>query len=535
MEFETLELHNQNKVLQAYMNEEEFIHTFFDYKNEHASFPKRVEELTGRTFDRKEIASVIRSYMESFGISDRAAKHIDELANDAVVVIGGQQAGLLTGPLYSIHKALTVILLAASKRRELDLSVVPVFWVAGEDHDLNEINHVFVEKGGKPTKQQYQEKFVLKLMASDTTYTEQEMIGFVEEIFRQFGETNHTKPLLHDVIEAVKMERTFTGFFVRLMNGLFKEQGLLFIDSAFKPLRQLESKSFQAFIREASTLTASIIQKEKQFESLGFDRPIQLEEDAANLFFVHETGRFLLSKVDGIFINESAGIRYTEEQLLEIAREQPWLLSNNVATRPIMQDLVFPVLAFVGGPGEIAYWAQLKEAFHHLNVKMPILVPRISITLVSQTTQQLLKECSFSIEDVLAGAVHETREQFITTQKDEAFELALCQIEHHLDESYQELSRHASAGMQQLLSKNVRYHKQQFGFLRKKAEEEVFIQHEATLRKYRKIENEILPNGSLQERLYTPYLFMNEFGPDLVQKLLQLPLEPDGNHKIVYL
>ena len=78
--------------------------------------------------------------------------------------------------------------------------------------------------------------------------------------------------------------------------------------------------------------------------------------------------------------------------MLRIAKEEPWLLSNNVATRPLMQDMVFPVLAFVGGPGEIAYWAVLKEAFHHLGMKMPIIVPRMSMTLVTPQVKHALDE-----------------------------------------------------------------------------------------------------------------------------------------------
>lgn len=535
MEIKSMELSNGNKVMQAYNYDEQFIHSFFDYKNEGRSYPERLKELAGRPFHRNELSAVIRSYMEPFGISEQASVHLEELSEDGVVVIGGQQAGILTGPLYSIHKAITVILLANDKRTELGIPVIPVFWVAGEDHDLNEINHVYTEAFGGTTKHKYPEKFILKLMASDATYSQQEMTAFIEGVFRQFGETEHTRALMEEVLDAVEMEKTFTGFFVRLMNGLFRKQGLLFIDSAYKPLREFEKNHFVRFISESDELARLIVEKEEQYAELGFGKPIEAGHEAAHLFYVHETGRVLLSRKDGVFVNESTGIRFTKEEMLNIAEEKPWLLSNNVATRPIMQDLVFPVLAFVGGPGEIAYWALLKEAFHLFGIRMPIIVPRVSMTLVTKRAKQAMVSTSLTLEDVLAGKVHEVREEFLSSLQNERFENLLAETESQLKQKYEELAEGSSAAMRQLLEKNLKFHEKQLDYIRKKAEEELWIQHETALRKYSILENELLPEGSLQERIFTPYLFMNQYGPDLVQDLLLQPIKMDGTHQVIYL
>ena len=183
MKLGVLELQGNNKVMRAYNEDKEFLHTFFDYGNEGSSYPKRAAELAGRPFERRQLAETVRSFMEPFGISASAEKHIKELAENAVAVVGGQQAGILTGPLYSVHKAITVILLARKQREALGIPVVPVFWVAGEDHDLNEINHTYTELNGRAVKQQYREKFILKLMASDATYDQVQMTSFVKGSF----------------------------------------------------------------------------------------------------------------------------------------------------------------------------------------------------------------------------------------------------------------------------------------------------------------------------------------------------------------
>lgn len=538
MKLDNIILPMENKILHSYNTNKDFVHTYFDYANEESSYSQRVEELSGRIYNRQGISETIRSFMKPFGLSETANQHIEELSNDALVVVGGQQAGVLTGPLYSVHKAITVILLAKKQRVALGTPVVPVFWVAGEDHDIHEINHVHVEANGQIMKEQIKDKFVLKLMASDAVFNQQDMATYVENIFGNFGETVHTKALLSEVLEAVEKEETFTGFFVRLMNGLFADEGLLFIDSAYPPLRELESNYFCRIIEGAEEIATSVVEKEEQFARDGFGTPIGAEEDALHLFYVHETGRMLLSRRNNYFVNDSAGLRFSKEELLQIAKEDPSRLSNNVASRPLMQDLVFPVLAFVGGAGEIAYWAVLKAAFHAIGIKMPIIVPRMSITLVSRNTQKALEEKSFTVEDVMSGNVVPARLAFLDELRDDRFVAAIDTIEEKLIVDYEEIGQILGQDekmMHELVQKNLQYHKSQFNYLKEKSEDALLIKHEVALRIYDRMEAELFPMESLQERIYTPYVYLNSYGPTLIKDLLQLPFEMDELHKVIYL
>lgn len=538
MELEVVSLPEKNKIMQAYLNDNDFLHTFFEYKNDESSYPSRLKDLGERTYKRQELATVIHSFMKPFGLSRQAEQHIKELAKDGVVVVGGQQAGLLTGPLYSVHKAITVILLAKRQRTSLGIPVVPVFWVAGEDHDLNEINHVNTELNGSPTKNQYREKFILKLMASDATYDKKMMASFIKETFGKFGETAYTKELLEEVLQSAEHESTFTDFFVRLMNGLFKDEGLLFLDSAYKPLRELEKAYFGQLVNESEKIAEAIHSKEQQFKKEGYGEPIGAEPDAANLFYVHETGRVLLTRQEELFVNVSTGTSFSKLELLKIAEEQPWLLSNNVATRPLMQDMVFPVLAFVGGPGEIAYWALLKEAFGYLHMKMPIIVPRMSMTLVTPHVKHLMDEKEFGIADVIAGKVTIAREAFIESLTNERFDSSIRQTKELLSDQYEQLAAHIdeeNPGLADLIKKNLQFHVTQLDYLKGKSDEALLLKHEVMVRAYSLLEGELLPDGGLQERVYTPYSYLNSYGPTLINNLLSLPLELDGTHKIIYL
>ena len=237
-------------------------------------------------------------------------------------------------------------------------------------------------------------------------------------------------------------------------------------------------------------------------------------------------------------MNDSSGVKFSKADMLRIAEEEPWLLSNNVATRPLMQDMVFPVLAFVGGPGEIAYWALLGEAFHHLGMKMPIIAPRMSVTLVTPQVKHALDEKSFTVEDVMSGSLFTAREQFISELTDERFDLVLDETEILLNKQYEKIAEFAQQQgpmMQELLQKNLDFHTKQLNYLKGKAEEAVLLKHDTALRAFGILEGELFPEGVLQERLYPPYAYLNSYGPSLIKDLLQLPFEMDGTHKIIYL
>ncbi len=529
----------KNKFLTAYNENDTFTEKYFDYANQSQAYSERVKELSTRHFKREQIADVIYDFMEPFGLSGAAKTHIHELKqDDAVTIVGGQQAGVFTGPLYSVHKAITVILHAKEQRQKLGIPVIPLFWVAGEDHDIDEINHVHTEVDGQVKKEQMHERFIMKLMASDTEFNHEKMIAFVKDTFGKFGETAYTAELLADVLDAVQQENTFTGFFVRLMNDLFAEEGLLFIDAAFEPLRNLESDFFCRFIKASEDLAHVVAEREREMHHDGFNKPIGAEQDAAHLFYVHETGRVLLSRKNGKFVNEAAGIEFTVEELLRVAEENPALLSNNVVTRPMMQEFLFPVLAFVGGAGELAYWAILKDAFHHLDLKMPIFIPRMSITLISRQVEKQLEDQALSVSDVMEGKAAEKKSKFVEEYHDNHFIDKVNQLQESISMEYEglnELFEEDDQMMRQLLRQNLAQHTRQFDYLKDKYEDAIYVKHAKTLRQFDQLEAELYPLGQLQERIYHPYVYLNVYGPSLIQDLLALPFENDGAHYNVYL
>ncbi|QUG40994.1 bacillithiol biosynthesis cysteine-adding enzyme BshC [Psychrobacillus sp. INOP01] len=512
--------------------------SFFHYEWNQKALNKRIKEADFSKHKRTELAEVITSYMSKYGISEKSSQHIDELRNNGIVVIGGQQAGILSGPLYSIHKAISVIALAKQQREILGIPVIPVFWIAGEDHDIDEINHVYIERSRTLQKLVYPEKTRTKKIASESAFDLKLMDSYLDEIFKSLPETLYTKNLKSKVIELLENNLTYTSFFTALMNELFQEEGLLLLDAAYEPLRKLESDYFQLQILHAPEIAKVVLEHEKKMEQEGFGTPIQAKESAAHLFYIEEGERFLLERVNDQFIHEAKGFSFTLDEMMEIAREHPEKLSNNVVTRPIMQEMVFPVLSFIAGPGEIAYWGTLKTAFELFDMKMPVLMPRISISIVNAKTQSLLEKLSFTIEDVWDGSLQDAKLNYINNNRNEEIPHLIEEIKEDLIEKYDKLEKLLMTDglkLSPLVQKNLQNHEKQLKFIKNAIEDTFLGKIDATINRYDHISMSLVPNGGLQERTYTPIQLLNEFGPSLIQELLEVPYEFNGKHHVIYI
>lgn len=538
MKLEQIQSPVNTKLVKDYWSEDADIHQFFEYKYNEQSFIDRASYLQSHTCRSKELATIIRSFMGKYGVHEKTNEHLLELEQGAPVVVGGQQSGLLTGPLYSIHKAISVILLAKEQREKLNKPVVPMFWIAGEDHDIEEINHTYTIAGGEIKKRGYSERSKLKTMASTTKLNAGAIEQFIKSVFQDFGETEYTEQLLTAVLAHAKNSDTFTDFFTLLLNDLFKNHGLLLLDATFAPFRQYEQRYFKALIEKNEEIALQVVEQEKKLGQAGYAMAIGATEQNANLFFVKEGERFLLERKNGYYSNVQAQVNLSEVELLHFVEASPASLSNNVVTRPLMQEMTIPVLAFVGGPGELAYWATLKPAFTTLQLQMPIFAPRLNITLVTRQVQQILHQQQLTAMQVFNGEAEKMLADFIVgIQNKEAAQLIEqmnVQINEHFDKlklCLQEGNHHLG----QVIENNKAYHKRQFSYLQTKISEQVLQKHDAVIRQYKTILAELFPANSYQERNYNPYQYINMYGFALIDDLLGLPMGISNQHQMIYI
>ncbi|MDF1506689.1 bacillithiol biosynthesis cysteine-adding enzyme BshC [Robertmurraya sp. DFI.2.37] len=542
MEMMNLNLPATNRFATAYYNGTDEVQNFFHYQYQNSfHYQKRLEELSERSFMREELAAHIEFFMKPFPSSERVFESIAKLKKkDSVVVIGGQQAGILTGPLYSIHKVISIIAFAKQKEKELGVPVVPLFWIAGEDHDYAEVNHVYLENRNQLEKWVYPNKVLDKRMVTDCVLNKEVCQSWIEDVIETFGETEHTNQLLEFSKKAVECSETFVDFFAYIVMELFKEQGLLLVDSGNRQLRQLEKKAFAEQINHAANITASVENQQAKLAEYGFARTIELSSEAANLFYYDEEHfeRVLLefNKETKTFFGKDGNISFSQEELLAIANEQPEKLSNNVVTRPIMQEVLFPTLAFIAGPGEISYWAELKNAFEIFNMKMPPIIPRITITFLEREIESSIADWGLNLQEVLRAGVSEEKERFLTSVKDTSFAELFSEAKEQLMKSYTKIRKQSEKdykGLIPLLQKNESILLQQIAFMEGKIEEALLIKHDVALKQLDCIDYSIRPFGGPQERVWNIYYFLNKYGLDFVERLLKLPFDFDGTHKVV--
>ena len=479
--------------------------------------------------------------MSRFPSSDKVMKNIEKLKlENSVTVVGGQQAGLLTGPLYSVHKVISIIKLSEQKERELGVPVVPVFWIAGEDHDYQEVNHVYVLKNAKPEKWIYPKKNVEKNMVTEIKLNRETCLSWVEDVIGTFGETIHTKALREFAEKAINTTGSFVDFFATIIMEMFKDHGLLIVDSGNKELRKIEKEFFIRQLHNQKAITSSVLTQQEKTSQAGFKPVIDIEENTANIFFNDALNQErVLLQVDGVsgkFVGRNGEVTFTKDALLDIATEYPEQLSNNVVTRPLMQEWLFPTLAFIGGPGEIAYWAELKLVFEHFNLKMPLLVPRLNITILDRSIESDLVELNLDLQDVLESGTSKHELKFIESLKDRELEELFVEAKDQLVAQYKLIrlkTEQVDKGLLPLLEKNEDFILKQISFMENKMDESICRKHDDILKKFSRVENSLRPGGSPQERVWNPFYYLNQYGIGFVTELLSLPFAFDGTHKIV--
>lgn len=524
--------------LQGHLEVEDFFH--YDLASS-KMYHDRYEELMNRTFMRHELADYIEHYMAHFPTSEAVIKNIADLRKEeSVVVIGGQQAGLLTGPLYTIHKVISIIKLAEEQEKVLQKRVIPVFWIAGEDHDVAEVNHVYVMKNEKPSKKTYHSYLPFKTMVTDIELDSVLMEKWFDEIVETYGETDFTSQLIDNMKETLQSSNTFVDFFSALIHDWFQEYGLLLMDAADSELRKIEACFFTEMIERNEEITAAVLTQQAFIQKQGYKRMIEMEDHAANLFYYlkDKKDRCLLEKNGERFSAKNGEILFTEEQLLQMAKEAPEQLSNNVVTRPLMQELLFPVLAFISGPGEIAYWAELKKVFDLFSIKMPPIVPRLNITFVERGIETDLQEVELTLETVLTEGTEKSLARYLESVKDHTLDDLFQTMKADLLINHQKLSQYAvkwDKGMEPLLHKNLLFLEQQLDFINKKIEDRTKEKHDIVVRKYERIQQSLYPLHSPQERIWNIFYYLNKYGPNFIQEVMDLSYRFNNKHKFIFL
>jgi bacillithiol biosynthesis cysteine-adding enzyme BshC len=499
-----------------------------------------IEQVARMPRDRSTLVRVLAEQNREFYCTIKTLANIDLLHEDSTfAVVTGQQVGLLSGPLYTLYKIITTLKLTQRLNDSLpDFHFVPIFWLEGEDHDFEEVNNVKVVNHDNQAKKIEYLVNGKPLDKNIGAVGDVQLDGFIDEFFRQAEEslinTEFKGKLFETFRHYYQRGTTFTKAFVGLINQLFDNSGLIFLNPNNRELKKLMSTVFQREVSEHPAVCQLVIERSAELEQRFH---AQVKAKAINLFLFEKGGRHLIEPREDGFGLKGARRQLTIEELKQCAGETPELLSPNVVLRPICQDTVLPTVVYVAGPNEIAYFAQLRPVYEFFNVTMPIIYPRATATILEEKLESILDKFELDLTAFfgeLDTVLRTVSEQISDIKVEDMFQNVASRVKESLNElkfGINQIDPTLLGALETTASKI----ESQLSVLKEKTFLAQKKKNEIALKQVEKVANNTLPFGELQERQINVIYFMNKYGLDFVRWLTEELRIDLFQHQIVHL
>jgi bacillithiol biosynthesis cysteine-adding enzyme BshC len=537
----------------AYTRDFTQVNKFYEYNpGDLSSFQGRKAWLErGYRQSRKVLVQQLLEYNHQLGCSGDTAENIALLGLEGTLaVVTGQQAGVATGPLYTIYKAITTIQLAEKLRVKLGVPVVPVFWVASEDHDYQEINHIFAMKGiGSFSKiaELWGKGEPLPERLSLAGYPQgsppigeipvgKQVFDFITRMENYLPATVHKAAMLQLLGDTARASTNLGEWFARLMTAFLGSYGLIIVDPLLPGLRQLLSPFFQRAIGQRRAIKQALNKKGKELQAMGYPVPFGTEDGITGLFTILKGQRLPLIYREGKFtIREE--LQWEEQELIQLAAKTPEQLSCSAYLRPIAQDCLLPTVAYVGGPGEVAYFAQLKDIYPLFNQQMPVVFPRQGFTLIEPKVGEIMERLGIELGEVYQK-LPQVLNKVLEAQEEQHLNGIFAQAREGITKAHQGLMEKLTADipvlqpMGPLNQSRIMY---QLEYLEKKTYQHLRKKHRALVNELHFVAQALFPKGKLQERTYNIVQFYASYGNSLLEQLLAEDLDFSFRHQVVFL
>jgi bacillithiol biosynthesis cysteine-adding enzyme BshC len=393
------QLPHQPALFLAYLENFEKVKAFYAHPPSIEAVTQAAHKLDYASDRRAQVAAILGKQNAELGAGTETQANLERLANGALAVVSGQQVGLFGGPAYAVYKALTAIQIAEELTRD-GLDAVPVFWMATEDHDLEEVRHTSWFDSGKLIR------FELPDGNEAETPVGRIPVGAEgERLAREAAdllEKDGGDLLAQYLTESYKAEDTCGSAFGKLFTRLFAQQGLILMDPLDAGLHKVAAPLYQHALAERDVLNEKLLQRGKELERAGFDAQVKVTSKSTLLFRFENGARQVVTASNEKFHAGEKG--WPREELTHLTHTEPEKFSPNALFRPVVQDYLLPTVAFIGGPAELSYIAQSEVVYQHLLGRMPVMLPRAGFTLIDVKASKLLRKYELSVEDVWAGS-----------------------------------------------------------------------------------------------------------------------------------
>jgi len=480
------------------------------------SYRAKAEEVD-RRFDpeaRRRAAALIHAP------SAAAAARLEEVrAGNGLIVTTGQQPGLFTGPLYTIYKALAAVRLAEALERALGRPVLPVYWIASDDHDWAEANHTFVLDRANNLH-----RITLDAPADAPPASMRNRLLGVEvevalnEFTQHLPTTEFAGALLDFLRECYRPGKSVAGAFGEVLTGLLAPFGMGFVDGGSPDLKKAASDLMARELDASAEHEALLARRTAELEAVGYHAQVPVLEGATNVCYEDEAGRERLYRDDGGFILRGSGRRFGRDELLALLAESPERFSANVALRPVVESAVLPTVCYVAGPGELSYFGQIGPLFDAHGIGMPVVFPRFSVTLIEPKVRKVLDKFGVEVDD-FRQPIHELAGRVVRAELPAEVTEAIAALRRQLTEGYDRLVR-ATQGIDPTLkgplekARNAGH--MQLAEVEKKIVHHMKQQNELGLDQLEKARANLYPDGAPQERVLNVYQFLVRYGSELL-------------------
>ncbi|MFN2502002.1 MAG: bacillithiol biosynthesis cysteine-adding enzyme BshC [Pyrinomonadaceae bacterium] len=528
---------------------------FLNYQSDRLSlpqfYPNAVESMRGLSScvptvlenyetDREKLCDSLARLNLRFGAGDKTLQNLDLLRDPGTVaVMTGQQAGLFTGPLYTIYKALSAVK-AAEDLSTSGVQAVPVFWVASEDHDFKEVSETwFTGDDAKVFSTSFAPRSYVDGSSVGSVEIDDGINETIERAFDLLPQTEFSETAKEVLSSCWSGGQLFGAAFSRTICKLLNDYGLILIDPMDGDIKQLAAPIYERAITHADAIVGGIQKKNELLEKAGFHKQVRVEDDYFPLFWHDDGGkRTALRKIGpGVYWAKERRRKFSVAELQDLVRREPDRLSPGVMLRPVVQDYLLPTVCYFGGAAEIAYFAQNSAVYETLSRPVTPILYRQSITVIEAKHRRLLEKLGLDFLDIFAD-----REQAMLNiaERNGGFETAklFAEVEEKVNTELNRLDQNLSlvdSTIAESLARrrsSIIYH---IATLREKALLAQIRRDRTLARQIDDLWVSLLPNGQLQERSLNVFNYVNKFGPSFIEWVYQAIVADAKGHSVVEL
>ncbi len=495
------------------------------------------EQLDRKSFPRDRMADILTRQNKAFGAGEKTVKNIESLREqNTLCVFAGQQAVLFGGPLLVQIKALGIIKAALRYSEELGRTVIPIFWIAGDDHDFEEVNHTWVlNRQSEIVRVSYDATPDTELPTAQLKLSDAEALGAAKEALKEvLGETDFTTQLYDLVDECYTTDDTFVSAFGKFMARLMADYGLVLFNPCDREAKEAGLDFARSILEKQDELHRRLHNTNNEIQSRGYHVQVE-KKDTASHVMVNLDGRTPVIMENGHFAARDR--TFSRDELLELISSEPGTWSPDVMTRPLLQSYLFPVLSQKGGPAEIAYLAQINPIFELFDIVPPLHKARPTATFVETRYEKLMEEHDIKFED-LTGDIEQVINRILAESFPEDLEKKFEELRGTVEGAFEKLKKESLSFDPQL----DQFADQMYGkvdYTLNQLKGKVFSSHKKKSKQSRdriyRLHNTLYPNRGLQERALNIGYFFSKYSFDFLDFAHEQLDSEEKSHQLIFI